>query len=170
MFPPRPSDGPRRRPTPVASVSPETDARASTTWRLQPPSACLVLWRKLRNPPSIVACTLDPGVDATASARQELWSRLPFTAIHRCLRPRSRSGRHSCRPARAPSRLPFTAVHRMVHRPRQLSVDTRRPCSCNQRPSTRSHRTVDNSLITARRRYSTFLILALFFPLVVQSC
>src|SRR6185312_12974176 len=57
---------------PVASVSPETDARASTTWHLQPPSASLVLWRKPRNPPSVVACALDPGVDATAATRPEL--------------------------------------------------------------------------------------------------
>ena len=80
--PPRPQRGPRRRrrpspppvprPTPVASASPETDARASTTWRLQPPSACLVLWRKPRNPPSVAACALDPGMDATAVARPEL--------------------------------------------------------------------------------------------------
>jgi len=82
-------------------------------------------------------------------------------AIHRCLLPRSRSGRHSCRPARAP--VPAALHRRPPHGPsatappRQLSVDTRRPCTCNQRPSTRSHRTVDNSLITARRRYSTFL-------------
>src|SRR6185503_2102631 len=69
--------------TPVASVSPETDARASTTWRLQPPSASLVLWRKPRNPPSVAACALDPGVVATAAARFELRSRLPFTAVHR---------------------------------------------------------------------------------------
>src|SRR6185295_929794 len=58
--------------TPVASVSPETDARASTTWRLQPPSASLVLWRKPRNMPSVAACVLDPGVDAIAAARPEL--------------------------------------------------------------------------------------------------
>ena len=51
---------------------PETDARASTTWRLQPPSANLVLWRKPRNPPSTGTCALDPGVDATATARPEL--------------------------------------------------------------------------------------------------
>src|SRR6185312_985568 len=69
--------------TPVTSASPETDARASTTWRLQPPSASFVLWRKPRNPPSVSACALDPGVDTTAAARPELWSRLPFTAIHR---------------------------------------------------------------------------------------
>ena len=58
--------------TPVASVSPETDARASMTWRLQPPSASLVLWRKPKNPPSVAACALDPGMDATAAARPEL--------------------------------------------------------------------------------------------------
>ena len=82
-------------------------------------------------------------------------------AIHRCLRPRSRSGRHICRPARA---LVPAALHRRPPHgplatapPRQLSVDTRRPCTCNQRPSTRSHRTVDNSLITTRSEYSTFL-------------
>ena len=68
--------------------------------------------------------------------------------VFRCrLRPRFRSGCHSCRPARAP--------------PRQLTVDTRRPCTCNQRSSTRSHRTVDNSLITARSEYCSFLNLPL---------
>ena len=56
---------------------------ASKTWRLQPPSANLVLWRKPRNPPSVAACALDSGVDATAATRLELRSRLPFTAIHR---------------------------------------------------------------------------------------
>ena len=35
-------------------------------------------------------------------------------AIHRCLRPRSRSGRHSCRPARGP--VP-AALHRRPHGP-----------------------------------------------------
>src|SRR6185295_12299830 len=34
-------------------------------------------------------------------------------AIHRCLRPRSRSGRHSCRPVRAP--VPATLHHRPPH-------------------------------------------------------
>src|SRR6185503_11724619 len=58
--------------TPVTSVSPETDVRASMTWRLQPPSAALVLWRKPRNPPSVAACTFDSGVDTTAAARPEL--------------------------------------------------------------------------------------------------
>src|SRR4029079_3792997 len=115
--------------TPVASVSPETDTRASTTWRLQPPSASLVLWRKPRNPPSVAACALDSGVDATAAARSELRSRLPFTA-----------------------------VHRTVHRPQHLhgsspsTLDARVPAI--QRPSARSHRTVDNSLITGRIEYS----------------
>ena len=69
--------------TPVASISPETDARASTTRRLQPLSASLVLWRKPRNPPFVAACAPDPGVDATAATRSELRSRLPFTAVHR---------------------------------------------------------------------------------------
>jgi len=64
-FLPRLADGPRRRPTPVpprpqkaldaidarASMSPETDASPSTTWHLPPPSTCLVLRRKPRNPP-----------------------------------------------------------------------------------------------------------------------
>src|SRR6185369_10083347 len=122
--------------TPVASVSPETDACASTTWRLQPPSVSLVLWRKPRNPPSITACALDPGVDATATARSEFGSRLPFTA-----------------------------VHRMVHRPQHLhgsSPSTLDACvPAIQRPSARSHRTVDNSLITSRIEYSTFLNLPL---------
>ena len=81
--------------------------------------------------------------------------------IRRCLRPRSRSGRHSCRPARAP--VPAALHRRPPHSPsatappRQLTVDTRRPCTCNQRPSTRSHRTVDNSLVTSRIEYSIFL-------------
>src|SRR6185312_7392225 len=121
---------------PVASVSPETDARASMTWHLQPPSASLVLWRKPRNPPSVAACALDPGVNATATARHELRSRLPFTAVH-CT----------------------------VHRPQHLhssspsTLDARVPVI--QRPSARSHRTVDNSLITSRIEYSTFLNLPL---------
>src|SRR6185312_14897571 len=115
-----------------SSPSPETDARASTTWHLQPPSASLVLWRKPRNPPSVAACALDPGVDATATARSELRSRLPFTAVH-CT----------------------------VHRPQHLhgsspsTLDARVPAI--QRPSARSHRTVDNSLITSRIEYSRSL-------------
>src|SRR6185312_1135163 len=114
------------------SVSPETDARASTTRRLQPPSASLVLWRKPRNPPSVAACALDPVVDATAAARSELRSRLPFTA-----------------------------VYRTVHWPQHLhgsspsTLDARVPAI--QRPSARLHRTVDNSLITSRIEYSIFL-------------
>ena len=76
--PPRPQRGPRRRrrlsPPPVPRPTPVT----STTWRLQPPSASLVLWR-----PSVAACALDPGVDATAAARSKLRSRLPFTAVDR---------------------------------------------------------------------------------------
>ena len=77
------------------------------------------------------------------------------------LHPRSRSGRHSCRPARAP--VPAALHRRPPHGPsattppRQLTVDTRRPCTCNQRSSTQSHRTVDNSLITARSEYCSFL-------------
>ena len=55
-----------------SSASLETDARASTTWHLQPPSASLVLWRKPRNPPSVAACALDPGVDATATLHRHL--------------------------------------------------------------------------------------------------
>src|SRR6185312_8310833 len=122
--------------TPVTSVSPDTDVRASTTWRLQPPSASLVLWRKPRNPSSVAACALDPGVDATAAARHELRSRLPFTA-----------------------------VHRTVHRPQHLhgsspsTLDAHVPAI--QRPSARSHRTVDNSFVTSRIEYSTFLNLHL---------
>src|SRR6185503_7070682 len=81
------------------------------TWRLQPPSASLVLWRKPRNPPSVAACALDPGVDATAAARPEL------------LHDNSPSTLDACVPA-------------------------------IQRPSARSHRTVDNSLITSKIEYS----------------
>ena len=109
-FPPRPSDGPRCRSTPVASIIPRTDARASTTWRLQPSSASLVLWRKPRNPPSVAACTLNPGVDATAAARPELL--------------------HGSSPSTLHARVPAI-----------------------QKPSARSHRTVDNSLITGRIEY-----------------
>ena len=72
-------------------------------------------------------------------------------AIHRCLRPRSRSGRHSCRPAALHRRPPHGPS--ATAPPRQLTVDTRRPCTCNQRPSTRLYRTVGNSLITARSEY-----------------
>src|SRR6185503_10254162 len=68
-------------------------------------------------------------------------------AFRRRLRPRSRSGRHSCRPARAP--------------PRQLSVDTRRPCTCNPKTKRTITPHVDNSLITSRIEYSTFLNLPL---------
>src|SRR6185312_597076 len=100
---------------PVTSASPESDARASTTWRLQPPSASLVLWHKPRNPPSVVACALDPEVDATAAARPEL-----------------------------------------LHDNSPSTLDARVPAI--QRPSARSHHTVDNSLITSRIEYSTFLI------------
>src|SRR6185295_1760117 len=100
--------------TPVASASPETDARASTTWRLQPPSACLVLWRKPKNPPSVAACALDLGMDATAAAGPEL-----------------------------------------LHGNSPSTLDARVPAI--QRPSARSHRTVDNSLITGSIEYSTFL-------------
>ena len=105
--------------TPVASVSPETDARASTTWRLQPPSASLVLWRKPRNPPSVAACAIDSGVDATTAARPELL--------------------HGNSPSTLNARVPAI-----------------------QRPSTRSHRTVDNSLITSRIEYSRSSLQARF--------
>ena len=108
--PPRLQRGPRHRRHPFLCQS--RDRRP-----------CLVLWRKPKDPPSVGACALDPGVDATAAA------------LHRC-------------PPHGPS---ATAS------PQQLSVDTRRPCTCNQRPSTRSHRTVDNSLITARSEYCSFL-------------
>src|SRR6185312_10632298 len=64
-----------------------------------------------RNPPSITACTLDPGLDATAAARPEL------------LHGNSPSTLDACVPA-------------------------------IQRPSARSHRMVDNSLITSRIEYS----------------
>ena len=55
--------------------------------------------------------------------------------FRRRLRPRSRSGRHSCRPVRAP--VPAALHRRAPHGPsatapsRQLSVDTRRLCTCN---------------------------------------
>ena len=56
------------------------------------------------------------------------------------------------------SRLPFTAVHRTVHRPQHFhgsspsTLDARVPAI--QRPSAQSHRTIDNSLITSRIEYS----------------
>src|SRR6185503_15444926 len=119
--------------TPVASVSPETDARASTTWRLQPPSASLVLWCKPRNPPSVAASALDPGVDATAAARPEL-----------------------------------------LHGSSPSTLDTHVPAI--QRPSARSYRTVDNSLITGRIEYSRSSPLVLStqnvfsYPILVPRC
>ena len=91
---------------PVASVSPKTDARASMTWRLQPPSANLVLWSKPRNPSSVAACALNPGVDTTAAARPELRSRLPFTAVHRTVhRPQHF---HGSSPSTLDARVPAT--------------------------------------------------------------
>jgi hypothetical protein len=85
----------------------------STTRRLQPPSASLILWRKPRNPSSIAACALDPGVDATAAARPELL--------------------HGNSPSALNARVPAI-----------------------QRSNARSHRTVDNSFITARSEYCSF--------------
>ena len=88
------------------SISPETDARASTTWCLQPPSASLVLWRKPRNPPSIGARASSPGVDAAATAWPELRSRLPFTAVHRTVhRPQHL---HGSSPSTLDARVPAT--------------------------------------------------------------
>ena len=112
--PPRPQRGPRRRRRPSPPSVPRPTPVTSTTWCLQPPSASLVLWRKPRNPPSVVACILDPGVDATAAARPEL-----------------------------------------LHGNSLSTLDAHVPAI--QRPSARSQRTVDNSLITSRIEYSTFL-------------
>ena len=129
--PPRPQRGPRRRrcPSPPSVPRPTpVPPRLGVFNRRR----LIFLWRTPRNPSSIASCTLDPGVDTTATARHELRSRLPFTA-----------------------------VHRMVHRPQHLhgsspsTLDTRVPAI--QRPSARSHRTVDNTLITSRIEYSTFL-------------
>ena len=127
--PPRPQRGPRRRRRPSPPSVPRPTPVTSTTWRLQPPSASLVLWRKPRNPPSVAAFAIDPVVDATVATRHELRSWLPFTAVH-CT----------------------------VHRPQHLhgsspsTLDARVPAI--QRPSARSHRTVDNSLITDMIEYS----------------
>src|SRR6185503_20194829 len=114
--------------TSVASVRPETDARASTTWHLQPPSASLVLWRKPRNLPSIAACALDPGVDAIAAARPELRSRLPFTTVHRTVhRPQHL---HDSSPSTLDARVPATKDQAHDHTARltihssQLGVST----------------------------------------------
>src|SRR6185295_2883856 len=78
--PPRPQRGPRHRRRPLPPSVPRPTSVTSTTWRLQPPFASLVLWRNPRNPPSVAACALDPGVDAAAVAQSELRSRLPFIA------------------------------------------------------------------------------------------
>ena len=78
--PPRPQRGPRRCRRPSPPSVPRPTPVPPTTWRLQPSSASLVLWRKPRNPSSVAACALDPGVDATATARHELRSRLPTAA------------------------------------------------------------------------------------------
>ena len=66
----------------------------------------------------------------------------------RRLCPRPRSGRHSCRPARAP--------------PRQLTVDTRRPCTCNpktkrtaQSPQSRDYTTVSPLHVLTTRQHLT---------------
>ena len=104
--PPCPQRGPRRRRRPSPpSVSRPTPV-TSTTWRLQPPSASLVLWRKPRNPPSVAACALDPGVDATAAARSELRSRLPFTAVHRTVHRAQHL--HGSSPSTLDARIPAT--------------------------------------------------------------
>ena len=127
--PPHPQRGPRRR--------------ASTTWRLQPTSVPPRLGVFNRRPPAWFC-----------GANQE--TRLPSP-----LAPSIQEWMPQLPPS--PSSGPGCLHHRPPHGPsattppRQLTVDTRRPCTCNQRPNTRSHRTVDNSLITARRRYSTFL-------------
>ena len=112
--PPRPQRGPRRHRRPSPPSVPRPTPVTSTTWRLQPSSASLVLWRKPRNPPSIAAYALDPAVDATAATRPEL-----------------------------------------LHGNSPLTLDARVPAI--QRSSARSHRTVDNSLITDMIEYSTFL-------------
>ena len=113
--PPRPQRGPGRRRRPSPPSVPRPTPVTSTTWRLQPPSASLVLWRKPRNPPSITGCVLDPGVDATAAARPEL-----------------------------------------LHGNSPSTLDARVPAI--QRPSARSHRTVDNSLITGRIEFSHYSV------------
>ena len=66
------------------------------------------------------------------------------------MRPRYRSGRHSCRLVRAP--VPAALHRRPPHGSSPSTLDARVPAI--QRPSTRSHVTVDNSLITARIEYS----------------
>src|SRR6185436_10577845 len=80
--PPRPQRGPRRRPRPspppVPRPTPVTP-RLGVFNRRPPTWFC---GAKTKNPSSVVACALDPGVDATAAARPELRSRLPFTAVH----------------------------------------------------------------------------------------
>src|SRR6185437_8647337 len=124
-----------------SSASPETDARASTTWRLQPPSASLVLWRKPRNTSSVVTCALDPGVDATAAARPELRSRLPFTIVHRTVhRPQHL---HGSSPSTLDARVPATKDQAHDHTARltihssQSGVSTahssHRPSNCRNR-------------------------------------
>src|SRR6185312_15756930 len=107
-----------------SSASPETDARTSTTWHLQPPSASLVLWRKPRNPSSTGACALDPGVDATAAARPELRSRLPFTAVHCTVhRPQHL---HGSSPSTLDARVPATKDQAHDHTAR-LTIHSSQP-------------------------------------------
>ena len=126
--PPRPQRGPRRRrcPSPPSVPRPTPVPPRLGVFNRRPPPWFCGANQETRLP------SLDPGVDATAAARHELRSRLPFTA-----------------------------VHRTVHRPQHLhgsspsTLDARVPAI--QRTSARSHRTVDNSLITSRIEYSTFL-------------
>jgi len=78
--PPRPQRGPRRRRRPLLRQSRN---RRPCLHDLASSTAVRLLWRKPRNLHSVGACALDPGVDATAAARPEFLSRLPFTAVHR---------------------------------------------------------------------------------------
>src|SRR6185369_7973299 len=79
---------------------------------------------KPRNPPSVVACALDPGVDATAAARPELRSRLPFTAVHRTVhRPQHI---HGSSPSTLDARVPATKNQAHDHTAR-LTIDSSQP-------------------------------------------
>src|SRR6185312_1304199 len=133
--PPRPQRGPRRRrrPSPPSVPRPTPVPPRLGVFNRRPPT-----WFCGTNQETRLPSALAPSI-------QEWTPQLPL----------GQSSGPSC-----PS-PPSTARSMATAPPRQLSVDTRRPCTCNQRPSTRSHRTVDNSLITTRSEYSTFLNLPL---------
>jgi len=92
---PPPQQGPRRRRRPSPPSIPRPMPVPPRLGVFNCRFASLVLWRKPRNSPSVAACALDPGVDATAAAQPELLhGNSPSTLdarVPRCLMlPRSR--------------------------------------------------------------------------------